>query len=63
MWACAEVGVGTAVMAAGERWAKGRGCREFASDTPLENAVSERAHRALGFEETSRVVNFRTDLA
>lgn len=40
-------------------WAQGAGCRELASDALLENAVSHAVHRALGFEETERVVFFR----
>ena len=43
--------------AAGE-WAKTRGCRELASDALLDNEASQRAHRALGFRETERVVYF-----
>jgi len=39
-------------------WAKARGCRELASDALLENEGSQRAHRALGFRETERVVYF-----
>jgi aminoglycoside 6'-N-acetyltransferase I len=40
-------------------WARARGCRELASDALLDNDASQRAHRALGFEETERVVYFR----
>ena len=39
-------------------WAKARGCRELASDALLENEPSQRAHSALGFRETERVVYF-----
>lgn len=39
-------------------WARARGCRELASDALLENETSQRAHRALGFRETERVVYF-----
>ena len=39
-------------------WARARGCRELASDALLENEASQRAHRALGFRETERVVYF-----
>lgn len=55
-------GVGAALVAAGERWARSMGCREFASDTHLDNEASQRAHVALGFTETGRSVNFRKDL-
>lgn len=55
-------GVGAALVAAGERWAREQGCREFASDADLTNEASHAAHRALGFTETGRVVTFRKDL-
>jgi aminoglycoside 6'-N-acetyltransferase I len=44
------------------RWAKARGCHELASDALLENTASHAAHRALGFEQTERVVFFRKRL-
>jgi aminoglycoside 6'-N-acetyltransferase I len=43
-------------------WAQARGCRELASDALLDNEASQRAHRALGFEETERVVYFSKKL-
>ena len=55
-------GVGAALVAAAEDWARGQGCTEFASDAEIENAPGLAAHRALGFEETARVVNFRKTL-
>jgi aminoglycoside 6'-N-acetyltransferase I len=41
-----------------EAWGQEQGCREFASDALLDNEVSHRMHRALGFEERERVVCF-----
>src|SRR5688572_26281671 len=55
-------GVARPLFAAIGDWAKARGCRELASDALLENEASQRAHRALGFEETERVVYFRRKL-
>lgn len=52
-------GIGAALVAAAERWARARGCREMASDVELANEGGQRAHRALGYEETFRVVLFR----
>ena len=43
-------------------WARARGCRELASDALLENETSQRAHQALGFRETERVVYFAKPL-
>jgi aminoglycoside 6'-N-acetyltransferase I len=56
-------GVGRALVAAAECWARQRGYREIASDTVLGNRVGERAHIALGFVEVERAVHFRKDLA
>jgi len=55
-------GVARALVAAVEAWAKAEGCTELASDSPLENVAAHAAHRALGFEETERVVYFRRSL-
>ena len=56
-------GVGRALVAAAEAWARGVGCREFASDAVAENTVSAAAHRALGFEEVVVIRCFRKDLS
>ena len=45
-----------------ERWARSLGCREFASDVLLDNTASQSMHKALGFEETERVVYFRKQI-
>jgi aminoglycoside 6'-N-acetyltransferase I len=55
-------GVGRALIEAAEAWARAQGCTEFGSDAHIDNEVSHRAHTALGFAETSRVVNFRKDV-
>lgn len=41
-------GIGRALVDAAEKWAVGQGCREFGSDTTIDNEVSAAAHRALG---------------
>lgn len=51
-------GVGAALMAHSEEWAKRLGYSEIASDAELDNASSIAAHRALGFKETDRLVCF-----
>lgn len=43
-------------------WSRARGCRELASDALIDNEVSLRAHAALGFRETDRVVYFTRKL-
>jgi aminoglycoside 6'-N-acetyltransferase I len=56
-------GVGRALVAAAEAWARDLGCREFASDTLADNESSARAHRALGFDEVEVIRCFRKVLA
>jgi len=55
-------GIGRALVAAGEQWAMERGCVEMASDAVIGNIVSQQAHRALGYEESERLVCFRKGL-
>ena len=45
-----------------EKWAKEKGCTEFASECELDNADSARFHMSLGFEEANRIICFRKDL-
>ena len=51
-------GVARALVSAVEAWAKAEGCAELASDSPLESLAAHAFHRAIGFEETERVVYF-----
>lgn len=55
-------GVGRALVAAAEAWARDLGCREFASDAVAGNRLSAAAHLALGFEEVVVIRCFRKDL-
>lgn len=55
-------GIGRALIAAAEEWARAQGCIEFGSDTLIDNALSAAAHRALGFEETAQIRCFRKAL-
>lgn len=55
-------GVARALFDAIGDWARARGCRELASDALLDNEASQRAHLALGFKETERVVYFARKL-
>ena len=52
-------GIARTLVAVAEDWARERGCPEFASDALIDNDASHAMHRALGFEETKRVVYFR----
>jgi len=55
-------GIGRALLRAAEDWARSQGCREMASDALIDNAGSEHAHVALGFEVVDRCVHFRKAL-
>jgi aminoglycoside 6'-N-acetyltransferase I len=55
-------GAGRALVAAAEEWAREQGCREFASDTELDNTESAAAHRALGFDDAGAIRCFRKNL-
>ena len=55
-------GIARALVSAVGDWARRRGMAELASDADIVNAVSHATHRALGFEETERVVFFRKPL-
>ena len=45
-----------------EKWAKSKGCSEFASDCELENEESLRFHMAMQFEEANRVICFKKSI-
>ncbi|WKZ37624.1 MAG: GNAT family N-acetyltransferase [Anaerolineales bacterium] len=51
-------GAAGALTRAAEDWARENGCTEMASDTWLDNEVSIRAHKKLGYHEAERLVHF-----
>jgi aminoglycoside 6'-N-acetyltransferase I len=55
-------GIAALLVKTAEQWAREQGCTEMASDALLDNTASHGMHRALGFEETERVVYFRKPL-
>jgi aminoglycoside 6'-N-acetyltransferase I len=55
-------GLGRALVAAAETWARSRGASEMASDAEIGNEPSLKAHTRLGYEETSRLVHLRKEL-
>jgi aminoglycoside 6'-N-acetyltransferase I len=55
-------GIGRALVAAAEDWARAQGCTEFASDAQADNDVSAAAHRTAGFTDVGLVRCFRKDL-
>jgi aminoglycoside 6'-N-acetyltransferase I len=58
-----RLSIGAQLIAAVEAWARERGYRELASDTTLDNVISQRAHERLGFAETERLVLYRKTLS
>ncbi len=55
-------GIARALVETAAGWGRAVGAGEFASDALLDNEASHAFHRALGFEETERVVYFRRAL-
>jgi aminoglycoside 6'-N-acetyltransferase I len=55
-------GIGRKLLAAAEDWARSQGCVEIASDTWIDNEVSQRVHEALGYEVVDRCVHYRKAL-
>jgi len=55
-------GIGRKLLAAAEDWARSQGCIEVASDTWIDNEVSQRVHEALGYEVVDRCVHYRKTL-
>ena len=45
-----------------QKWAKEKGCFEFASDCELDNVTSLKFHMAMGFEEANRIICFTKKL-
>src|SRR5262249_53143438 len=65
-WYVAEpyrvIGVGGGLLSAAEDWARSHGCAEMASNTWIDNEVSQSCHEALGFEIVDRCVHYRKAL-
>ncbi len=55
-------GIGRALLAAAEDWARSHGCREMASDALIDNRISQQAHETLGFQVVDRCVHYRKPL-
>jgi len=55
-------GIAKKLLAAAEGWARSHGCVEMASDTWIDNELSQRVHEALGYEVVDRCVHYRKTL-
>ncbi|HEV3090015.1 MAG TPA: GNAT family N-acetyltransferase [Candidatus Cybelea sp.] len=60
--AARQRGVGRALMACAEEWARALGFSEMASDTEVENEAALAAHARCGYVETERLVKLRKPL-
>ena len=57
-----QKGIGKKLLAVAEDWARSLGCVEVASDTWVDNEVSQQVHEALGYEVVDRCVHYRKTL-
>ena len=55
-------GIARNLLDACERWAKSKGCAEFASDCELDNTQSLQFHLKVGFAEANRIICFAKKL-
>ena len=55
-------GIGRALVAEAEDWARDRGLHEMASDTALTNEAGHKAHLALGYRDMEHLVHFAKKL-
>jgi aminoglycoside 6'-N-acetyltransferase I len=55
-------GIGRQLLARAEDWARSQGCVEMASDTWIDNQLSQSCHKALGFEIVDRCIHYRKTL-
>jgi aminoglycoside 6'-N-acetyltransferase I len=55
-------GIGRKLLLAAEAWARTQGCAEMASDTTIDNKISQSVHEALGYVVVDRCVHYRKPL-
>lgn len=55
-------GIGRKLLSSAEEWARSRGCTEMASDTWIDNELSQRVHEAAGYTVVDRCVHYRKSL-
>ena len=55
-------GIGKKLLAAAEDWARSHECIEMASDTWIDNELSQFVHESLGYEVVDRCVHYRKTL-
>jgi len=55
-------GISKRLVEDGEQWSKSLGCHQIASDTQLDNVISQEFHKKIGFKEAGRIVAFIKDI-
>ncbi|MEI7584938.1 aminoglycoside 6'-N-acetyltransferase [Runella sp.] len=55
-------GIGHQLVNAGAEWGQKKGCKQFASDSELNNQMSIDFHKKIGFSEVNRIVCFIKEL-
>ncbi|MHB1485355.1 MAG: aminoglycoside 6'-N-acetyltransferase [Saccharofermentanales bacterium] len=55
-------GIARALVESCENWARGYGCKEFASDCEMKNTDSYNFHLKVGFDEANRIICFTKKL-
>lgn len=55
-------GIAKRLISEAEKWARAKGVKQIASDTPLTNMTSIKFHDSAGFHEVERIVCFVKDL-
>lgn len=56
------IGIGRALVAEAEDWARERGLHEMASDTAVTNTAGFKAHLSLGYKEMEHLIHFAKNL-
>ncbi|MGY8641218.1 MAG: GNAT family N-acetyltransferase [Verrucomicrobiales bacterium] len=52
-------GAGVELIEQAQQWATDHSCAELATDAEIDDLAAQDFHRAMGFEETNRIVQFR----
>lgn len=55
-------GLGKQLMQTAEKWALDKGFNELASDAEIDNTISIKVHKALGFDVVDRIICFHKKL-
>ncbi len=59
---CRHKGYARELLSECEKWAKIKGCNEFASDCEIDNSTSFQFHKAMHFTEANRIICFTKKL-